>query len=212
MYERSLNEAERILAADKDVIVAVKKVWLQVSREGTAQGFEVPQLSDFSAMLEGDPRFEFFPARDSLQDDLDHPPEDPAVEEAEMEQLGFFSGDRVKLKNVELTPSVLGTIIRSKVDRTMDALTKAWDLRPEGDRDTEDRLLEILAKTQKLQQDVKKTFSPGRMKRLESSLRKRSRPAGRKRQSSPRRKRSVKRTKTSVRARTTRRPVRRRRS
>lgn len=210
MYERSLNEAERILAADKDVIVAVKKVWLQVSREGTAQGFDVPQLPDFSAMLEGDPRFEFFPARTSLQDDFDQAPEDSAAEEAEMEQLGFFSGDRVKLKNVELTPSILGSIIRSKVDRTMDALTKAWELRPEGDSATEDRLMEILVKTQKLQQDVKKTFSPARMKRLESSLRKRKRPAGRKRPASPKRKRPVRRTKPAARA--TRRPATRRRS
>lgn len=182
MYERCLNEAERILAADKDVIVAVKKVWLEVCREGGAQGFEVPQLSDFTAMLEGDPRFEFFPVRNTLQDDLDNPPdENTPLEEAEMEQLGFFSGDRVKLKNVELTPSLLGTIIRSKVDRTMDALTKAWELRPEGDQDTEDRLLEILAKTQKLQQDVRKTFSSRRMNRIEATLKKRGKPSKRKR-------------------------------
>lgn len=181
MYERCLNEAERILAADKDVIVAVKKVWMDVAREGKAQAFDVPQLPDFTALLEGDPRFEFLPAHSSLQDDLDDPNTGDSSEEgSEMEQLGFFSGDRVKLHNVELTPQLLGNIIRTKVDRTMSALTRAWDLRPEGDQDTEDRLLEILSRTQKLQKEVKKAFSPERMKTLEYSLRKRKRPASRK--------------------------------
>ncbi|MEX2117569.1 MAG: hypothetical protein WEB37_11835 [Bacteroidota bacterium] len=177
MYERCLNEAERVLAADNDVIVAVKKVWMEVSREAKTQVFDVPSLPDFTAMLEGDPRFEFLPAHSSLQDDLDDPhAESVSKEESELEQLGFFSGDRVKLRHVELTPRRLGTIIRTKVDRTMDALTKAWDLRPEGDQDTEDRLLEILARTQKLQKEVKKAFSTSRMKTLEHSLEKKKRP------------------------------------
>lgn len=181
MYERCLNEAERILAADKDVIVAVKKVWMEVSREGKVQSFEVPPLSDFTALLEGDLRFEFLPTHSSLQDDLDDPNTgDISGEGSEMEQLGFYSGDRVKLRNVELSPQLLGNIIRTKVDRTMNALTKAWDLRPEGDQETEDRLLEILSRTQKLQKEVKKAFSPERMKTLEHSLRKRKRPGSRK--------------------------------
>ena len=180
MYEPCLNEAERILASDKDVIVAVKKVWLDVHREGASQGFEVPNLPDFTAMLEGDLRFEFLPTHKSLRDDLEDPIPSVTPEEDEMEQMGFFSGDRVKLRKVELTPQLLGSIIRSKVDRTMDALTKAWDLRPEGDAATEDRLLEILAKTQKLQTEVKRTFSSDRMKKLDSSLRKHTRKSGRK--------------------------------
>lgn len=194
MYERCLNEAERILATDKDVIVAVKKVWLDVRREGTSQGFDVPNLPDFTAMLEGDLRFEFLPAHQSLKDDLEDPIPSVTPEETEMEQMGFFSGDRIKLRSVELTPQLLGTIIRSKVDRTMDALTKAWDMRPEGDLATEDRLLEILAKTQKLQKEVKRTFSSDRMKKLGSSLQGRSKPS--KRKTSSRKRASAKKTVT----------------
>ncbi|MBI2619252.1 MAG: hypothetical protein HYW57_04160 [Ignavibacteriales bacterium] len=183
VYERCLNEAERILAAEKDVIVAVKKVWTDVTKEGKNQGFEVPGLSDFTAMLEGDPRFEFLPSHKSLTEDLEDPlPYDGSPDETEMEQLGFFSGDRIKLRRIELTPQVLGTIIRSKVDRTMDALTKAWEARPEGDQETEDRLLEILARTQKLQQEVKKTFSKQRMENIERTL-KRKKASARKRAS-----------------------------
>lgn len=171
MYERCLDEAERILASDKDVIIAVKKLWTEVTQAGGRQRFEVPGFPDFSAMLEGDPRFEFLPFHKSLTEDLEDPaPIDDSPDEREMEQLGFFSGDRVKLRSVKLSPQLLGTIIRSKVDRTMNALTKAWDMRPEGDRETEDRLLEILAKTQKLQREVKRTFSNERMARLEETL------------------------------------------
>lgn len=171
MYERCLDEAERILASEKDVIVAVKKIWLEVSKEARHQGFDVPAFTDFSAMLEGDPRFEFIARHQSVTEDL----EDPVPEEEtplEMEQLGFFSGDRVKLRSVDLTPTKLGTIIRTKVDRTMSALTKAWELRPEGDQETEDRLLDILARTQKLQKEVQKTFSAERMAILEKNFKK----------------------------------------
>lgn len=195
MYERCLNEAERILASHKDVIVPVKKIWTEVQKEGKRQGFEALALVDFTAMLEGDPRFEFIASHKSVTEDLEdeRTGEDPA-QQAEMEQLGFFSGDRVKLRRVALTPTMLGEIIRTKVDRTMDALTKAWDARPEGDQDTEDKLLEILSKTQKLQREVKKTFSNDGMKRLERGLTGKTRgrartrkPSGRKRTTAARR-------------------------
>ncbi len=174
MYERCLNEAERILASDRDVIVPVKKVWKEVEKQGREQGFEVPSLVDFSAMLEADKRFEFVstPNDDELDREVRSIEDDE--EEMELEQLGFYAGDRVKLRRIELTPELIGSMIRRKVDLTMDALTKAWELRPEGDQEAEDQLLEILAKTQRLQREVKKTFSEERMKELSESIKKAS--------------------------------------
>ena len=170
MYERCLNEAERILASDKDVIVPVKKIWEAVDKQGKRQGFEIPALPDFTALLEGDARFEFMPSLDENGDPMDGSQRDEADPQEELETLGFYSGDRVKLKSVELTPETLGGLIRRKVDLTMDALTKAWERRPEGDQNAEDQLLDILAKTQKLQREVKSTFSPEKMKELEAAL------------------------------------------
>lgn len=183
MYERCLNEAERILASDKDVIVPVKKIWREVEKQGKAQGYETPPLADFTALLEGDKRFEFMPSHDENGEPFEEHAADDADEEAELESLGFYSGDRVKLRSVELTPEVIGGMIRRKVDLTMDALTKAWERRPEGDQDTEDQLLDILARTQKLQREVKKTFSEEKMKALGLVLRhkrKKGRPSSRK--------------------------------
>jgi hypothetical protein len=170
VYERCLNEAERILASDKDVIVPVKKIWEAVDKQGKKQGFNIPSLPDFTALLEGDARFEFMPSLDENGDPIDGSQREESDQQEELETLGFYSGDRVKLKSVELTPETLGGLIRRKVDLTMDALTKAWERRPEGDQDAEDQLLDILAKTQKLQREVKSTFSPEKMKELEAAL------------------------------------------
>ena len=71
MYERCLNEAERILASDKDVIVPVKKIWEAVDKQRKKQGFEIPSLPDFTALLEGDARFEFMPSLDENGDPMD---------------------------------------------------------------------------------------------------------------------------------------------
>jgi hypothetical protein len=170
VYERCLNEAERILASDKDVIIPVKKIWESVDKQGKKQGFEIPTLPDFTALLEGDARFEFMPSLDENGDPMDGSQREESDQQEELETLGFYSGDRVKLRRVELTPETLGGLIRRKVDMTMVALTKAWERRPEGDQDAEDQLLDMLAKTQKLQREVKNTFSPERMKELEAAL------------------------------------------
>ncbi|MBM4159475.1 MAG: hypothetical protein FJ217_00090 [Ignavibacteria bacterium] len=187
MYERCLNEAERILASEKDVIVPVKKIWKEVERQGKNQGFEIPSLADFTALLEGDRRFEFMPSHTEDGEPFDDVPTDELGEEPELESLGFYSGDRVKLKNVELTPEVIGGLIRRKVDMTMDALTKAWEQRPGGDQETEDQLLDILARTQKLQREVKRTFSEEKMKQLSLALKRSKKRAGTSNKAKPKR-------------------------
>jgi|GEM_PF-262911 len=171
MYERCLEEAERVLAIDKDIIVPVKKVWRQVAAAGGVQDFPVAGLADFVAMMEADRRFEFFPAHRSVVDDIVDPqPEEPGEEQSDMELLGFYSGDRVKLRRIQLTPDLLGEILRTKVDRTMDALAKVWEHRPQGDLNTEEKLLDILAQAQSIQQEVKSAFATEKMKNLSESL------------------------------------------
>jgi len=177
VYERSLLEAERILAADKDIIVPVKKLWNFVVREGRIQNFEVPALADFTALLEASPTFEFMGAHNGVLDDMEEErPEELSDEEQELERMGFYAGDRVKLKRISLTPESLGGILRSKVDRTVDALSKAWRRRPVGDSETEERLLSIISQTKKLQRDVKTAFSKAKMKKITQALKKK-RPA-----------------------------------
>jgi hypothetical protein len=103
VYERCLNEAELILSVQQEPLVPVRKVWEEIAKRSKIKGFEVASLSDFSAMLEGDSRFQIVPGQIKIQDDEEVLP-DAEIEDSEMEQLGFFAEDRVKLrskKNVE---------------------------------------------------------------------------------------------------------------
>lgn len=177
MYERCLHEAERILAADKDVIVPVKRIWNQVVREAESQGFDVPALADFTALLEADPTFEFMAAHNGVLDDMEEErPEELTEEQEELERMGFYAGDRVKLRRITLTPEALGGLLRAKVDRTVDALAKAWERRPTGDSEVDDRLSSIIQQTKQLQRDVKKAFSKEKLKKISTALKKKKAP------------------------------------
>lgn len=97
MYERCINEAELILTTQKDAQASVRKIWEEVVRRAKGEGFAVATLSDFSTMLEGDRRFLIIPAQIKNPDDQETPT-DTELEDLEMERLGFFSEDQVKLR------------------------------------------------------------------------------------------------------------------
>jgi len=101
VYERCINEAELILTTQKDALAPVHKIWEEVVRRAKAEGFAVTSLSDFSAMLEGDRRFLIIPAQVKNQEEQDVPIE-ADVEDSEMERLGFFSEDQVKLRTARV--------------------------------------------------------------------------------------------------------------
>ena len=98
MYERCLNETERLLATSKTVILPVKAVWRLLAAEGKRRTFDVPALTDFNALLEGDKRFEIISAQidpdeaDSLLSD------DGEEVDSNLGTLGFYPEDRVKLR------------------------------------------------------------------------------------------------------------------
>jgi len=97
VYERCLNEAELILSIQQEPMMPVRKVWEEITKRSKLKGYEVASLSDFSAMLEGDSRFQIVPAQIKTQDSEESMP-DEELEDTEMGQLGFFSEDRVKLR------------------------------------------------------------------------------------------------------------------
>ena len=101
MYERCINEAELILTTQKDALAPVHKIWEEVVRRAKVEGFAVASLSDFSTMLEGDRRFLIIPAQIKNQEDQETPT-DTELEDSEMERLGFFSEDHVKLRTARV--------------------------------------------------------------------------------------------------------------
>lgn len=106
MYERCLNEAEAILSVQQEPLVSVRKVWEEIAKRSKTKGFEVASLSDFSAMLEADDRFQIVPAQIKIQEDGEILP-DIEIADSEMEQLGFFSEDRVKLRSRKIVETVI---------------------------------------------------------------------------------------------------------
>jgi hypothetical protein len=106
VYERCLNEAELILSIQQDPLMPVRKVWEEIAKRSKVKGFEIASLSDFSAMLEGDSRFQIVPGQIKIQEDEEILP-DIEIEDSEMEQLGFFAEDRVKLRSKKIVETII---------------------------------------------------------------------------------------------------------
>jgi hypothetical protein len=102
MYERCLNEAERMLAISKEVVLPVKEVWRQLAAEGKRRSFDVPALTDFDALLEGDKRFEIISSQTDPEPIESLFSEDSEEDESNLGSLGFYSEDRVKLRRVRM--------------------------------------------------------------------------------------------------------------
>ena len=107
MYEKCLSEAELILGTQQEPLVPVRKVWEEIAKRSKIKGFEVASLSDFSAMLEGDGRFQIVPAQIKIQGDDEEILPDIEIEDSDMEQLGFFSEDRVKLRSRKIVETII---------------------------------------------------------------------------------------------------------
>lgn len=151
MNKSFLDAAEQILANDPDIVVPVKKLW-KLSLESVHNRNPLT-LGEFSDALASDDRFEFVSGE--WIDETGNNTSIRSVEDQEqMESLGIFAGERVKLQRVDITPALLAGIMIKKMDTTINALIRAWDMRPEGDSETEDQLLHILVQAKKLQHDL----------------------------------------------------------
>ncbi len=150
MDARIIARTIEILETDPDFYVPIKKLWLMCQGEGLGLNLE---LDDFHQMLMDDERFEFTPGMDhteGIEDDLEF----AAEMEREMETLGFYSGPRAKLVSREMTAEDVFAAMTRSLARMNEALQGAWDTRPEGDQETENLLLDILAAGQKLEREI----------------------------------------------------------
>lgn len=164
MHERSLNEAERILATHKDVVVPVKEIWLEVSKQGQLQRFEVPPLVDFTALLEGDDRFEFFPAGDELGDEYVEPTDEDEVDySTDMERLGLYSEDRVRLRNIEVSEELVEELAEEP---------EGLDERREAGERTDERATRQSRPTPPAIQQISKHRTSGKLKSDRSKIKK----------------------------------------
>jgi hypothetical protein len=116
MPESALDVAEQLLEKDEDIFVPIKKVWVKVRDD---HGVPVPPLEEFAALIKQDERFEVIEI--SPKDHLYEGWSQEEIEEdiRQMESLGFYEGDRVKLCRIEMTPEKMAEILARKVDNMM---------------------------------------------------------------------------------------------
>jgi len=147
LYRSITDWAAEQLSGD-EILLPVRMLW----REAWAAGF-VHRLTaeEFTALLEGDPRFEVVPAEEEMDEGLT--PEDLAL----LEEAGFFSGPRVKLAERELTPEYLARKIEESTTNLLNALRDAWESLPPGA--DEEAFLEIWEMAQKLEAGMKEAVA-----------------------------------------------------
>jgi DNA polymerase III delta prime subunit len=150
MSETVLNYVINILENDPDFYVPLKKLWHGLQAQGLTTDLN-HDYDAFLALLQGDERFEIEP---SVEQALGEPPPWGPEEEPEMEALGFYLGSRVKLAARQMTVADLADILDRKTGDMMEALEKAWEMRPQDDQETEDLLIQVLAKAQRLRRET----------------------------------------------------------
>ena len=157
MDDLTTNRVIEILGSAPDFFVPVKKLWLMLQEEMLQKESLVldTNLEDFHQALLADARFEFTPGV-THDEGFEDVPAFAEEMEREMEALGFYSGPRVKLVSREMTAEDVFSAMACSLTRMNESLQSAWEARPEGDQDTEDQLLKILASGQQLEREIQK--------------------------------------------------------
>jgi len=147
MVRSPLEWAAEVLRDGEDIVVPVKSLWLDMQSQGIGTGLSLDALA---ALLADDERFEFL-------DGIDHGDGDEE-ERSAMEELGFYSGPRLKLAARDLTPEYVTRMLRQSTQSMLEALEGAWEERPPDDPEAEHQLLEILTIAQQLKHEVDSAF------------------------------------------------------
>jgi hypothetical protein len=158
------NEVEILLGSHPDVLAPVKEILNVLKKRKDLEDLTYDELVSF---LKSDDRFDFILIPERIETSEDSPELAQNIEK--VENLGFYSGSRVKLKNAHLDVEKVVDILNRKVDLMMEVLVNIWDKRPMGDSGIEDNLLDILARAQKLQREVKDAINPEKIKHLSDS-------------------------------------------
>jgi hypothetical protein len=139
------------LEADADIVVPIKKMW----NEWHAAQAE-PSLEEFTALVLADERIEPMGQVDYEEgvDALD--PLEEAEYKRRMEESGYFSGLRVKLKSRELTFEHVARMISRHHDRLEAALSAARESMPEDiDEQEEGALIHMIELAKELRQKLR---------------------------------------------------------
>lgn len=147
-----LERVVLLLEGTESFIVPVYWVWKRLGEDLPGLKMTIEELIE---ELRKDERFKLFEGQEfDLADELRS-----FVSDQDMDAIGSYRGPRIMLKSRIPSRKEVISLLTEKVNQTFEALKKAWDVRPPGDENVEDQLLEALAKAQRLQRELQKVFS-----------------------------------------------------
>ncbi|MBU2610955.1 MAG: hypothetical protein KJ606_08435 [Chloroflexi bacterium] len=152
MTTELLEWVNAYLEKDEDIVVAIKKMW----NEWYA-AHEEPSLEEFSAAVLADPRNEAGSGVDHSEGMDWMSPEELAEYEREMEEKGFFSGPRVRLKSREITREHIARMIKKHNERMEWALKQAREVMPDDiSEPQEGELIDLIEKVKEFRKELRK--------------------------------------------------------
>jgi hypothetical protein len=161
------NAVEDILKYHKDIIVSVKEVLLKLKKDYAYIHLSYDELVH---VISSDERFEYINIPDRFIGNETISEEIIEQQREIIEAMGFFSGSRVKLKSAKIDLDSIVDILNRKVDLMMNVLISIWDKRPRNDQSLEDHLLDILAKAQRMQREIKTVINSEKIRDLTDFL------------------------------------------
>lgn len=137
------------LETEPDFYIPAKKLW-NVLKKGC--NFEVPPFEDFINLLKKDNRF-------VLENTKNVPWDEDPEETAQMEELGYYAGPKVRLSNRVPTKNDVERIVLKQTQKIIDSLVKAYAMRPKDiPEEEEGQLIDAMAKAKKLKEELQKAF------------------------------------------------------
>ena len=139
------------LERDEDIIVPVKKLWNEC-----CSARHTPSLDEFTRIVLSDDRFEEMPGVDHTEHMEGMDPEEMAEYERDMEENGFYSGPRVKLRSRPITREHVARMLKKHNDRMEWALQQARAVMPEDASEADEgRLIDATQLARKLRRDLR---------------------------------------------------------
>ncbi len=151
MSSELLEWAYAYLEQDEDIVVPIKKIW----KEWRSTHAE-PPLERFTELLRVDERFEEIEGVDHTEGLEWDSQEELDEYVGDMEEMGFFSGPRLKLKDREISLEHIANMIKKHNDRMEAALRQAREAMPDDVNEQEEgQLIEIMARVEEFRQHLR---------------------------------------------------------
>ena len=141
--------AEKVMLGLDEYIVPVKRLWNLHCEQNEIPKFTPEQLGQ---ILKEDPRFYFV-------EDPAETWEESEDEVARLEKMGFFKGPKVMLQGRIPSKQELIDAIAGNIDKMMQNLRKAYEIRPKDSDETEDELIDLMLKADQLKKEILKAMS-----------------------------------------------------